>query len=205
MRLRRLEILLEGVAGFAHPSAAREQYRTPPPLAARLLYTAFMAGDITGLRVLDLGSGTGILGIGAALLGAGTVTGIEDDPGAITTAEENARNLQAEVEFIHADVTDPAGRERVPLADTIIMNPPFGAQSEHADRPFIDLALEKAGVVYGIFNAGSERFIREYTRDRAEITAVIAAECTIPRTFFFHTDDRREIPVVILVLNRKKS
>ena len=203
MKLRRLEMLLEKVAGFENPSPEREQYQTPPILAARLLYTAFVAGDIAGLRVLELGSGTGILSIGAALLGADEVIGVEVDPAAITIAEQNAHRLNADVTFIRADLTESAGRDDVPPADTVIMNPPFGAQREHADRPFIDMAISRSDVVYGIFNAGSEPFIRQYTGDRADITAVIAAEFTIPRMFFFHTDDRRTIPVEIIVLRRK--
>nr|WP_319539686.1 METTL5 family protein [uncultured Methanospirillum sp.] len=203
MRLRRLEMLLEQVSGFSHPVPEREQYQTPAPLAARLLYTAFLAGDISGLRVLELGSGTGILGIGAALLGAGEVLGVEIDQDATLIAEKNAEKLGVSISFIGADLADSGTWNQVPEADTVIMNPPFGAQVEHADRPFIDLALARAEVVYGIFNAGSEQFIRQYIADRAEIASVIAAEFSIPRTFFFHTEDKRDIPVEILVLKRR--
>ena len=52
--------------------------------------------------------------------------------------------------------------------DTVVMNPPFGAQKAHADRPFIDLALSIAPVAYSIFNAGSAQFIETYTAERAE-------------------------------------
>ena len=202
MRLRRLEMLLEKVGGFEKPSAEREQYQTPAPLAARLLYTAFLAGDIAGLRVLELGSGTGILGIGAALIGAGEVIGVEIDADANRIAEYNAQSQGVSLHIIKADVANPEADREIPYADTVIMNPPFGAQIVHADRPFIDMALSRAEVVYGIFNGGSEQFIRQYTAGRAEITSVIAAEFTIPRTFFFHTDDRRDIPVEIIVLKR---
>ena len=202
MRLRRLEMLLEKVAGFENPSAEWEQYQTPASLAARLLYAAFLAGDIAELRVLDLGSGTGTLGIGAALLGAGEVIGVENDTDANRVARQNALKLGVDLQIIRADMREPAVKEEIPLADTVVMNPPFGAQMEHADRPFIDIALSRAEVVYGIFNRGSEQFIRQYTAGRAEITTVIAAQCTIPRTFFFHIDDRRDIPVEIIVLRQ---
>ena len=93
MKLRRLEMELQRLAGFTRPRAALEQYQTPAPLAARLLYHALMKGDIGGKRVCDLGSGTGILAIGAALLGAESVTGIEADARAVEVADENAALL----------------------------------------------------------------------------------------------------------------
>jgi len=69
MKLKQLEMILQRVGGFPRPQAALEQYQTPAPLAARLLYHALMKGDIEGKQVCDLGCGTGILAIGAALLG----------------------------------------------------------------------------------------------------------------------------------------
>ena len=55
--------------------------------------------------VLDLGSGSGILAIAAAKLGAARVTGIELDPEAVRVAERNAtRNRVSErVEFLEGD------------------------------------------------------------------------------------------------------
>ena len=82
------------------------------------------------------------------------------------------------------------------------MNPPFGAQNEHADRPFIEAALISAPVVWGIFNKGSIPFIKAYTKDSAEITDKVAAKLSIPRQFSFHTKDIMEIPVEIVRLER---
>lgn len=47
-----------------------------------------LAAD-TGRRVLDVGTGTGILGMGAALFGATYVLGIDNDPEAVRVALEN--------------------------------------------------------------------------------------------------------------------
>ncbi len=44
-----------------------------------------------GQRLLDVGTGTGILGMAALLSGAGDVLGIDNDPEAVSAAEQNAR------------------------------------------------------------------------------------------------------------------
>jgi ribosomal protein L11 methyltransferase len=44
-----------------------------------------------GLRLLDVGTGTGILGMAAVLFGAEAVLGIDNDPEAVSAAEENVR------------------------------------------------------------------------------------------------------------------
>jgi putative methylase len=202
MKLRQLEMRLEGLKSYQDPSPGREQYQTPAPLAARLLHHAFMQGDIEGRSVCDPGCGTGILSIGAALLGAAEVIGLDIDGGAIRIAEDNALRAHVHPRFIRGDVTDPACIRQVPACDTVVMNPPFGAQAAHADRPFIDAALEIGQVVYGIFNAGSRSFIEGYVIERATVEGVIAAQFSIRRTFSFHTRDIREIPVEIIKLRR---
>jgi ribosomal protein L11 methyltransferase len=45
----------------------------------------------SGLRLLDVGTGTGILGMAALLFGAKDVLGIDNDPEAVFAAEENVR------------------------------------------------------------------------------------------------------------------
>ena len=200
MKLKKLEMALQRLAGFPRPRAALEQYQTPAPLAARLLYHALMKGDIEGKVVCDLGSGTGVLAIGAALLGAKHVTGIDIDHNATGVAEENAVLAGANVEFLVADVRHTSLSDRIGTCDTVIMNPPFGAQKAHADRPFIDLALVTAPVTYGIFNAGSTQFIKTYTEGRAEIAERVGGAFPIKRTFSFHTKEIQEIEVEILRL-----
>lgn len=202
MKLKQLEIALQRCAGYTRPKASLEQYQTPAPLAARLLYDALMHGDIEGKRVIDPGCGTGILAIGAALLGAEAVLGIEIDERVLETARANADLLTADVTFIAGDVKDGSLPARAGACDTIVMNPPFGAQNAHADRPFIDFALAAAPVTYGIFNAGSIPFVEAYTAGRARITDKTGGRFSIKRTFAFHTRDVQEIEVEILRLER---
>jgi putative methylase len=202
MKLKNLEMMLQRLAGFTRPRASLEQYQTPAPLAARLLFHALMKGDIEGKRVCDLGCGTGVLAIGAALLGAESVTGVDIDEKALVVARENAALLEAEVTFLAMDLQEGGLRDRIGICDTVVMNPPFGAQKVHADRPFIDNALVLAPVTYSIFNAGSAQFVKAYTAQRAEITEKVGGAFPIKRTFAFHTKDVQEIEVEILRLKR---
>ena len=200
MRIRQLEITLEDCAGFPDPDARSEQYATPAVVAARFLHEADRRGDIRGMRVIDLGCGTGILACGAALLGAGEVIGIDCDATALAVAKENARGLECDITFLEADISR-FGAD-IPSADTVIMNPPFGAQRAHADRPFIDAGLTSAEVVWGIFNSGSRSFLESYVAGRATVDTIISATFPMRRTFAHHTRDVMAIPVDFIRLVR---
>lgn len=70
-----------------------------------MVYTAeFEFGDIEGRNVLDLGCGTGMLGIAAGILGAATVTGLDVDSGALRTAAENADDMGVDMDLVCCDV-----------------------------------------------------------------------------------------------------
>ncbi len=187
MRQKQLEILLERVRPFPSPRADLEQYALPAPAAAALLHFARMRGDLSG-TVCDLGCGTGILAIGAALLGARRVVGVDRDPAVLEVARENAAGLGAAVEWLEADVAslDPGFR-----ADTVLMNPPFGAQRRGADRPFLRKALELAPVAYGFGNRGSEEFVKRFISP-ARLTATMTLDVPMKRTFAWHSKESRE-------------
>lgn len=61
--------------------------------------------DMEGKRVIDMGTGTGILAILAAMRGAREVTGIEIDAPAWENAVENARLNGVDVDMIHGDAS----------------------------------------------------------------------------------------------------
>ena len=68
---------------------------------------AALAPRAESFRMLDFGSGSGVLSIGAALLGA-TVDAVEIDPRAIAHAERNARASQVADRIRHARSLDDA-------------------------------------------------------------------------------------------------
>ena len=193
---RRLAQELAVVAGFEDPHAPLEQYHTPPDLAAHIVHVADLNGDVEGRTVLDLGCGTGMLALGAALRGPELVVGVDIDPAPLSTARENERRVGAmtDVSWVRGDVTDP------PLASggdaTVLMNPPFGAQSgnEGADRAFLEAAAAVSSVSYSVHNAGSESFVRAFAGDNGgRVTHAFAAEFELPRQFEHHDSETRSI------------
>jgi putative methylase len=203
MKLRQLEILLEKVSGFSDPVVHLEQYPTPAPLAARLLFHAAQNGDITEKNIYDLGCGTGILTIGAALLGAEQVTGIDIDEKALGIARQNAKKFSLNAGFQKEEITSST---KLPChVDTIIMNPPFGAQVVHADRAFIDCALGSGDEIYMIANTGSIPFVRSYVKGRANILETIGGVLPIRHSFHFHRKEVLDIKVEIIHMARRAS
>jgi putative methylase len=202
MKLRGLERELERLHTLTDPEARLEQYRTPPAVAARLLFHAAMRGDIRGKRVCDLGCGAGILACGAALLGAAQVRGVDIDPRSVAIARDNAVLAGVVAEFVVADIGDDRAF-RDYSCDTVVMNPPFGAQRRHADRPFIDRALGIGNVVYGIFNAGSLPFVQAYVGEKGIIEEAVRGAFFLPHMFSFHTRERMEIEVEILCIRKR--
>jgi putative methylase len=189
---RQVEMGLQVLAGFEDPDASLEQYETPAGVASDILQFAWGNGDLDG-TVLDLGSGTGVLGIGAAMYGA-RVVGVDIDRDALTVARRNAASadVEARTDWVHADVRSlPVTR-----VDTVVMNPPFGAQNEGADRPFLRSA-DVADVAYTVHNAGSLGFVESFVDDGAEITDAFGTTLVLHRSFGFHDDDEREIDIEV--------
>lgn len=198
MRRKRLEIALQKLRPLESRSARLEQYETPAAVAADILWEAFSAGDIHGRSVADLGCGNGIFCIGAKLMGADRAVGIDLDPGAVRVAGENASSLGVTVELVEGDVSSLAG----PF-DTVLMNPPFGAQTRHADRAFIEKALSLAPVAYSLHNDGTQEFVGGMVGalgGRSE--AIKRYKFEIPYAFEFHRKAIETISVVLLRLER---
>ncbi|MDD5473216.1 MAG: METTL5 family protein [Candidatus Methanoperedens sp.] len=196
MRKKHLEILLEQLSGFSSPKPEREQYATPATVASELLHFAFMRGDLAG-TVYDLGCGSGILAIGAKLLGAEKVIGFDDDREVLEIARANAQGLGADVEFVCSRIEEVCGK-----AHTVVMNPPFGAQVKGSDRPFLRKALEVSGVVYSIHNAGSLEFIKKFISPSV-ITEYKLIDFPIKRIFKFHTKEIQVIKVEIYRIEKR--
>lgn len=192
MRRSELVRLLEQVPPFPAPERRLEQVAAPAEAAATLLELADRLDGLAGRSVLDLGCGTGRLALGAAALGAGPVRGVDVDAGAIRIAREAAERLGYPVAF----EAGPVGAARPP-AELVVMNPPFGAQRRHADRPFWERALSLARrSVHAFALADSRTFIarRAVARD-AHVLETQPVAWDLPRTFAHHTQRRVALAV----------
>ncbi|QLC34491.1 methyltransferase [Halarchaeum sp. CBA1220] len=196
---RALEQRLAAVEGFRDPDVTREQYPTPAALAAHLIHTADLQGDLSGV-VVDLGTGTGMLALGAALRRPSRVVGVDVDPGALAVARENERRLSPprSVAWVRGDAT------RLPLSvgadPTVVMNPPFGAQygNRHADRRFLATAADLGGVSWSVHNGGSREFVESFAADEGgTVTHAFAAELDLANQYDFHTAEREALDVEV--------
>jgi putative methylase len=188
VRKKQLEIALQKLAPHPKPRVELEQYMTPGDVAATLLQLAYVRGDIAGKKVCDLGCGTGRLAIGAALLGAKEVIGVDVDELALKVASQNARRAGVKVKWVRSDV-DEFGAENI---DTVIQNPPFGVQRKGADIKFLHKALMLARTIYSIHKSAPEnrRFIEAKVKKMGgRVTDRVELEFHIPRQFKFHTRD----------------
>ena len=201
MKKKHLAMTLSRLRGFPEPRPELEQYRTPGNVAAELLWLAHSLGDVEGKIIADLGAGTGVLSVGVCLLGAERVYAVEIDGKALETARENAASLNIDcIDFINADVSEFSEK-----TDTVIMNPPFGSQVKHADRPFLSKAFEVSDIIYSIHLAKPEvrRFIESFTRDHGfSITHRVTLPFEIPAQFHFHRKRLERIPVDIYRFQR---
>lgn len=169
---------------------------TPSPIAADLLYRALAHGDIEDCDVLDLGCGTGILAVGAALLGARHVVGVDVDEAAVRVARQSATELKVDVELRSGRAEDVDED-----FDVVVMNPPFGAQKalRGADLRFVRIALARAPIVYSLhLSKTRNHLLRQGSRLGARVSVEADYEFTIPHRFAFHEKESVIVHVDLL-------
>ncbi|OLD79157.1 hypothetical protein AUF62_00295 [archaeon 13_1_20CM_52_20] len=188
---RQLEIQLGKLKILLSPQLRLEQYPVSAKVAAELLHMAgFEHHDLQG-KTIDLGTGTGRLAIGAATMGSKQVTGVDIDERSITLARENAIAAGVRVEWVVSDIKEVVG-----AYDTVIMNPPYGTRSSHADVQFLERAFELAPVSYSIHKSSTREFLRRVIeRKNRRTDAVRSMSLDIPHLFPFHQKKWEKVDV----------
>lgn len=201
MKLKELESLMQDIAPFENPKIDLEQYPTGPHLASRLLFAVANSYDeFDGQTVIDLGCGTAMLSIGAAMLGAQHVVGVDVDDNALQVAQQNVDEYDdpLPIDFIRCDVRQVAAQARL-RADTVLMNPPFGTRRKGADMEFLRAAFALSrNSVYSLHKSSTRDYIqrfaeRELRASSAEVLAQLRYD--LPASYKFHKEKSRDIEV----------
>ncbi len=188
---RQLEIVLSKLKILETPTLRLEQYPVSAEAAAELLYMAgFEHDDLEG-RIIDLGTGTGRLAIGASLMGSAHVVGVDVDARALELARENAKTAGVKVKWVQSTIDKLDG-----TYDTVIMNPPYGTRTIHADTRFLDKAFQIASITYSIHKASTRTFLDRYVnKSRRRIAETRSMSMKIPHLFSFHARRWKSIEV----------
>ncbi len=213
LRKKKLEMILSRLSPHPNPDPRLEQYELSPKSAARMIIWAWEKGDIEGRRVCDLGCGTGILTVSAALCGAISVCGIDLDPVALKIARENINiaeessglEVSNRVELKRIDVTK-IDLQGAGTFDTVVQNPPFGVQRRSSDRVFIRKALELAPTAYSLHkrNIDVDRFIRTYVDQQGGVVQdKIEIDLPIRHTFGFHRKPSYVVSADLFMIRRR--
>ncbi|MBS7622950.1 methyltransferase domain-containing protein [Candidatus Bathyarchaeota archaeon] len=201
VRRRDLEIVLQKVAAHPKPKMWLEQYTIPPDMAAEILLIASIRREIAGRSVVDLGCGTGRLAIGARILGAAEVVGVDIDPAAVLRAVENAGRLGVKnIEWVVSDIEAVRG----PF-DIALMNPPFGTRTRHADRRFLLKALSIAETIYSIHKRSTRGYLLKFIEDGyGRVEALYEMQLEIPRTYIFHEKKTYSVEVDLYIVRSRR-
>lgn len=194
VRKRDLTIALSKIEPHLSPKVYLEQYTISPEVAAEILYLAtYTYNDVVGKRIVDLGCGTGRLSIGAVLLGAHEIVGIDIDRMTVKSAHKNAEKMgvKGKTQWIIGDIDVVRGP-----VDTVIMNPPFGTRVKHMDRIFLLKALSIAEVVYSLHKRTTRQYLQRFIgSNQGLVEAIFEMELKMMRVFNFHVKRKRIIEV----------
>lgn len=136
--LNRRSVRRAKAAGFA--LTIRPTVFHPRVFLASEYFASFIDGlDLTGQRVVDIGTGTGILALAAARAGAASVVAIDINPNAVEAAAENAaaNGFADRVTAVRSNLLSALPAK--PEFDVAISNPPWfpGAPRNDADRAWV--------------------------------------------------------------------
>ena len=191
--------------------ASLEQYPTPPHIAASLLWEISQhCGSIEDDLVLDLGCGSGVLGLGCLLLGAKFVVAVDVDFSAIEVARKNTASLgftEEHIHFVNQDVRDFNIKTLdiphlgyVDKVDTVVMNPPFGTKDQTGiDAVFVGKALESADTVYSMHKSSTRKFWRKTGVELgAQVEVLTEMRFNIEQLFQFHRSKSVDVRVDLI-------
>ena len=129
------------------------------------------------------------------------VVGVDVDVQALTLAKQNAETAGVPIEWVQSDIQKIKGK-----FDTVMMNPPYGTRTIHADTGFLEKAFRLAPVVYSIHKSSTREFLFQFvTRSGWKVDQVRSMRMEIPHLFEFHEKKRGTVEVDLYRIIRKSS
>ncbi|CAH8510404.1 unnamed protein product [Heterobilharzia americana] len=200
---KKLHYYLENVESFQNPKLEFEQYCTSAHVAADILFNIQMIDNaLEDMSVADLGCGTGMLSIGARLLGASCVLGFEIDKDAVNDFQSNLEAYEMvndNISIALCDVTRLFKQNKRKIVDTVILNPPFGTNPENngIDMAFLQVALSIAhSHVYSLHKTTTrDHVLRTIKNTGAQAKVLAQLRFDLPRSYKRHRKDTIDIAV----------
>ncbi len=232
---KELEILLSKLIKFEdldEKNVFLEQYSTDSIVASEFLWYIFM-NEYSDFEnnvfegFIDLGSGTGILGLGLLFFGFKIVF-VEKDVNAINVLKQNLNFIFEEYEeYFKINNIDVKNNfvilnEDVNFLDEnffekyknfyVVMNPPFGVKVKHADKNFLKVAFN-FNKIYSIhnFNFSSksfedkffsflDSFCKEY---EFNYFVLFKKDFVLKKQFSFHKKPKKSIKIIVLLFKKE--
>ncbi len=197
MDKKQLARKLSSLKCFGSVEPSLEQYAMEPEIVAAVLWHAYLQGDIKNKIIADLGCGNGVFGVGALLLGAKKVYFLDIDKNALDLAKENSGGKGI---FLCGDVSIFTH-----MVDVVFMNPPFGVQTKHADKSFLEVAFNHSKKIYSFHKLDSKSFIGALCKDfNWQVIGLMPFSLFLKKTMTFHTRKKYLVSVGCWILWKGK-
>ena len=204
MKLKNIISDLESLETFSSPKDYLEQYQTPASIAGEMIHYISNNYSIQNYSIADLGCGTGILGIAAALCGCKNVFLFDIDEEALEIAKNNVESLELNdnIQIIQTDVNQLKLCKKLnKYFDLVITNPPFGIRSENgADVEFLKTASYLCNnTIFSLHKFSTVNFLKKfYNKNGINDIKSFKIEYNLPKTYKFQKKKERNIDVVCL-------
>ena len=204
MKLKNIISSLESLETFSSPKDYLEQYQTPPSIAGEMIHYISNNYSLNNYSIADLGCGTGILGISAALCGCKNVFLFDIDEEALDIAKNNIEQLELEdnIQIIQMDVNQLRQCNKLnKYFNLVITNPPFGIRSENgADIEFLKTASYICNnTIFSLHKFSTINFLKKfYNKNGINDIKSFKIEYNLPKTYKFQKKKEKNIDVVCL-------
>ena len=204
MKLKNIISDLESLETFSSPKDYLEQYQTPASVAGEMIHYISNNYSIQNYSIADLGCGTGILGIAAALCGCKNVFLFDIDEEALEIAKNNVESLELNdnIQIIQTDVNQLRLCKKLnKFFDLVITNPPFGIRSENgADVEFLKTASYLCNnTIFSLHKFSTVNFLKKfYNKNGINDIKSFKIEYNLPKTYKFQKKKEKNIDVVCL-------